>query len=434
MSQFDPYRKWLGIPETNRPPNLYELLGVPLFEEDIEVLHNAADARMSYVRTFTTGPHSVLSQRILNEISQARVVLCDHRKKPDYDVALRNSFSAAPQALEVREALPTSPGNPATDSISINAGPNPKPKRRRSFLPLLISLVLAAVFAIVILQLGLRANRENVETVSVEVSDQKEPADNPGEVDQQPKPVIDQPPARIVEERPARPHAKDEPAAGKPSSFRAKNARLLDQAARIEDLERGRRMREFRDINTQPQTERGTVTLDLGKAKMRSDKIAEKRQVKVVGLQSPYRTYFEPFDGVVGKDTPVNIRFVDDDHMRVRCELLDGRMILRPQLKLAQNWISLTKQSIKRIHNELMEEGVNRQANIRRLQNQRVPAAQFNAARENILRLQELLQEVRNDVERAEKIESIVTNLHGRARVEYEVTVEPPIVDARENN
>ena len=40
---FDPYRKWLGIPVQDQPPNHYRLLGIELFEADPDVISNAAD-------------------------------------------------------------------------------------------------------------------------------------------------------------------------------------------------------------------------------------------------------------------------------------------------------------------------------------------------------------------------------------------------------
>ena len=42
--QFDPYRKWLGIPSQDQPPNHYQLLGIPALENDPDVIENAATA------------------------------------------------------------------------------------------------------------------------------------------------------------------------------------------------------------------------------------------------------------------------------------------------------------------------------------------------------------------------------------------------------
>ena len=87
--QFDPYYKWLGIPPAEQPPNHYRLLGVPPFVDDLDVIENAADQRMGHIRTFQSGKHSALSQKILNELSSARVCLLNPNNKTSYDQQLR---------------------------------------------------------------------------------------------------------------------------------------------------------------------------------------------------------------------------------------------------------------------------------------------------------------------------------------------------------
>ena len=59
--EFNPYHKWLAIPKHIAKPNYYELLGIPVFETDPEVISTAADARMLLLRTFQTGKYSDLS-------------------------------------------------------------------------------------------------------------------------------------------------------------------------------------------------------------------------------------------------------------------------------------------------------------------------------------------------------------------------------------
>lgn len=105
---FDPYRKWLGIPPKDQPPNHYRLLGVELFESDPDVISNAADARMAHVRSFQTGPYSELSQKILNEIAGAKVCLLNPEKKAQYDAQLRTQLAA--QGLWTPPAAPLGGG------------------------------------------------------------------------------------------------------------------------------------------------------------------------------------------------------------------------------------------------------------------------------------------------------------------------------------
>lgn len=106
--QFDPYYHWLGIPPDEQPPNHYRLLGIKLFEENRSVIQNAADRQMAHLRTFQAGPHGADSQKLLNQVSAARVCLLSADKKAAYDAELKATAAVAvpppptvaPQALE----------------------------------------------------------------------------------------------------------------------------------------------------------------------------------------------------------------------------------------------------------------------------------------------------------------------------------------------
>jgi hypothetical protein len=89
---FDPYYTWLGIPPEEQPADHYRLLGVRRFEANEEVIINASDQRMSYIRTFQTGKRSKESQALLNELSAAQVCLLNADKKRAYDEGLRRKL------------------------------------------------------------------------------------------------------------------------------------------------------------------------------------------------------------------------------------------------------------------------------------------------------------------------------------------------------
>ncbi len=109
---FDPYHKWLGIPPHEQPPTLYRLLGISLFESDADVISYAADQRMTLLRSIATGPHSALSQRLLNEISAAKVTLLKSEKKQAYDAELRAKLELQSATHPVPTfAAPTSPAS-----------------------------------------------------------------------------------------------------------------------------------------------------------------------------------------------------------------------------------------------------------------------------------------------------------------------------------
>src|SRR5690348_11687118 len=104
QDDFDPYRKWLGIPPKDQPPNHYRLLGVGLFEDDADTIASPPHRQMAHLRTFQTGPHSALSQRLLNECAAARICLLKPEEKAKYDELLRKQATPATNAVS---ALPT---------------------------------------------------------------------------------------------------------------------------------------------------------------------------------------------------------------------------------------------------------------------------------------------------------------------------------------
>gem|GEM_PF-6585991 len=91
---FDPYRKWLGISERDRPPNHYRLLGLVLFEDDADVIQNAADRQMLHVKSMAGGKLATVAQQLLNELSGARACLLVQVTKAAYDLQLRGKLSA----------------------------------------------------------------------------------------------------------------------------------------------------------------------------------------------------------------------------------------------------------------------------------------------------------------------------------------------------
>jgi hypothetical protein len=93
--EFDPYRKWLGIPPQDQPAHHYRLLGIAPFEDDPDVIENAATRQLAHVRTFQTGRHAALSQRLLTELTAAKLCLLMPEKKVAYDEQLRERLAVA---------------------------------------------------------------------------------------------------------------------------------------------------------------------------------------------------------------------------------------------------------------------------------------------------------------------------------------------------
>jgi WD40 repeat protein len=94
--EFDAYYKWLAIPPEEQPPDHYRLLGLKRFELDLDVIESAADQRMAHLRKYQSGQHSAASQRILNEVAAAKLVLLTPDKRSAYDAQLRRQLEERP--------------------------------------------------------------------------------------------------------------------------------------------------------------------------------------------------------------------------------------------------------------------------------------------------------------------------------------------------
>lgn len=119
--EFDPYYRWLGIRDPRRPPNHYRLLGLELFETDGEVISAAADRQMAHVRGYSNGPHGVLSQHVLNEISSAKICLLNPGRRSLYDDQLRQEMASAGMAAYMPPgAAMAAPAPPAVGTAPLS--------------------------------------------------------------------------------------------------------------------------------------------------------------------------------------------------------------------------------------------------------------------------------------------------------------------------
>lgn len=114
--EFDPYHKWLGISPKQRPITHYRLLGLSPDETDREVIAAAADRQLAFVQTHKTGKYAELSQRILNEITAAKLCLLDPAKRKKYD-----------KKLKAEGAPPLPP--PVSAPPPVSSAPPPAPPR-----------------------------------------------------------------------------------------------------------------------------------------------------------------------------------------------------------------------------------------------------------------------------------------------------------------
>jgi flagellar basal body-associated protein FliL len=90
---FNPYSEWFKIPLDQQPPHHYQLLGLELFESDLDRIDQASEQRLIFLQDVANGPHTKHSQKLLNEVASARLCLLDKDKKADYDYGLQHPES-----------------------------------------------------------------------------------------------------------------------------------------------------------------------------------------------------------------------------------------------------------------------------------------------------------------------------------------------------
>ncbi len=178
---FDPYHKWLGIRPEEQPANHYRLLALGLFEDDADAIANAADQRMLLVRNFQTGRASAVSQKLLNEITAARLCLLSPEKKAAYDEQLRKQLE--PQTAPEQPAEDGAMGTVATPrgdilfpEIQADVGASPVAERSGPP-PLLLAVggLVALVLLAALIWIVARPGQADLKPTSIATRDVQEP-------------------------------------------------------------------------------------------------------------------------------------------------------------------------------------------------------------------------------------------------------------------
>lgn len=194
-AEFDPYYTWLGIPPQEQPPHHYRLLGIRPLEADRDVITHAMDQRMAHLRTLQSGKHSEHSQKLLNEVSAAAVVLLDRAKKEVYDAVLKQQLAQAAEVSSPVVPPPLPSGIRPPDSLK----PPPFAGRKQAIaLPLIAAGAVAGglaalVLLLVALVIGVRLWSPREAIVS---------ADKQHEVAARQQPPASEPAAELLEKNP----------------------------------------------------------------------------------------------------------------------------------------------------------------------------------------------------------------------------------------
>jgi hypothetical protein len=233
---FDAYHKWLGIPPDEQPPNYYRLLGVKLFETDPDVIASAADRQMAHVRTFQSGPHSAESQRVLNEISTARVALLNSDKKAEYDGKLRHSAPSKPAPQETADL------DFLNASVGSKSLPRARPKNSGSKQHVWIGLGVLGAAAVLagILAVHLARNKNEVASAEPKAAPADQATGTPAKIEPNPRQDLPPPPKpvprpQLQDAQGPKPEAKKEPTP-KPGPEPISPAPLADPKSRQEEI------------------------------------------------------------------------------------------------------------------------------------------------------------------------------------------------------
>lgn len=94
MDKLIAYHEWLGIPLKNDAPNHYELLGIPIFECNPNVISNGAARCISFLQSMVASEFAELAQEIQKEVAQAKLCLMREASRNEYQHKLMQILSS----------------------------------------------------------------------------------------------------------------------------------------------------------------------------------------------------------------------------------------------------------------------------------------------------------------------------------------------------
>lgn len=103
--ELDVYRDWLGITETARPLNYYQLLRLKSFDDDVAKIRAHYRKMNAHVRKYATGGYARQSQGLLNELARAMLCLTDVQRKREYDASLGREETGEGRRRTLEEIL-----------------------------------------------------------------------------------------------------------------------------------------------------------------------------------------------------------------------------------------------------------------------------------------------------------------------------------------
>ena len=104
-SEIDVYRQWLGVTETARPLNHYQLLRLKAFEDDQGKVREHYRKMSAHVRKFAAGEYAQQAHDLLGELAKAMLCLTDAVRKEEYDASLGRQTTGGPRRRSFEEIL-----------------------------------------------------------------------------------------------------------------------------------------------------------------------------------------------------------------------------------------------------------------------------------------------------------------------------------------
>jgi hypothetical protein len=101
----DIYARLLGVTETNRPLNHYQLLRLKQFEDDPGQIRLHYNKLAANLRRYLSTEHAEKVQPILNELTRAMLCLTDNRRKSEYDATLGRTGGGETKQRSFEEIL-----------------------------------------------------------------------------------------------------------------------------------------------------------------------------------------------------------------------------------------------------------------------------------------------------------------------------------------
>lgn len=103
--EIDVYREWLGVSETARPLNYYQLLRLKAFEDDRGKIREHYRKINAHVHKFADGEYAQQAHDLLGELTKAMLCLTDVVRKDEYDASLGRQRTGGGRRRSFEEIL-----------------------------------------------------------------------------------------------------------------------------------------------------------------------------------------------------------------------------------------------------------------------------------------------------------------------------------------